>query len=412
MVLTTTATAWGFGVKGLSAHGNFRLNYNLGDQVWPTTEPSFQLWEGYLDYNHDWFALRGGRQIVTSRLGWAGFDGGMGTLRARKQGVDVTGYLGIGLARAAAVGINDPVTAPLNDFIPPERNLIAGVMAGYRSGPLDLRAEWQREVDRSTDYLMSDRVAGSATVRPVARVAIAGGVEYDLAQGLLGSADASVRYIAPRFQITTGFRRYMPRFDLWSIWPAFSPVPWNGANASLVVSPLAWLQLRGRAEYFKYEFAGAETPLVDTYDDGWRAGFGGTVTAVRNFAFDAGWNTERGNGAWIEGADASVTWTPLPVLLLRAFGAYAQRPLEYRYDASHAKWFGLDLDARATDRFNVGFSLIQMSEERRRPDNAAFDWDQTRLTARISYSFSSREGERGRLPDAIRRMPSMQGYQR
>ena len=327
------------------------------------------------------------------------------------MGLEASGYIGWGLARSAPVGIDNPATAPLGDYIPPVRNLVAGVIASYRSGPLDLQANWQREVDRSVDLLMSDRLAASATVRPLQRLAVTGGVEYDIAQGLWGSADATLRYMAPRFQVTGGFRRYRPRFDLWTIWPAFSPVPWNGVQGSLIVSPFTWLQLRGRGEYFEYEDAEASTPLFNAVEDGWRAGFGGTVTAVRNFTFDAGWNVERGNGAWVQGADASVTWTPTPALLLRAFGAYAQRPLEYRFDASRARWFGLDVDARATDRFNVGFSLIQMNEERDRPDNAAFDWDQTRLTARLTYTFSSRENDRGRLPAVLKRMPSAAGYQ-
>jgi hypothetical protein len=412
MVLTTSATAWGFGVKGLSAHANFRFNYNLGDVPWPATEPTFQLWEGYLDYQHDWFSLRGGRQIVTSRLGWAGFDGGYGTVRTRKLGLEASGFLGWGLARSAPVGIDDPITAPLGDFIPPQRNLIAGAFAAYRSGRLDVRAEWQREVDRSTDYLMSDRVAGSATFRPVERVTITGGAEYDLAQGLWGSADASARYTAPRLQVTAGYRRYMPRFDLWSVWPAFSPVAWNGGHATVIVSPIRWLQLRGTGELFQFEEAGAETPLFTSRDDGYRVRFGGTVSALRHVTFDGGWSIERGVGGWIDGGDASVTWTPTPTLLVRGFGAISQRPLEYRYDASNARWFGIDVDARAADRFNVGLSLIRMNEERERPDAAAFDWNQTRLTARLTYTFSSRERDRGNLPDAIRRMPSMQGYAR
>ena len=103
---------------------------------------------------------------------------------------------------------------------------------------------------------------------------------------------------------------------------------------------------------------------------------------------------------------------PSDAFRLRVYGAYAQRPLEYRYDASTAKWLGADLDVRATDRFNVGLSLVQMNEERDRPDNAAFDWNQTRLSARVSYRFSSRERDVRNLPDAVKRMPSSQGYQR
>jgi hypothetical protein len=412
MIVTTDLATWGFGVKGLSARANLRFAYDLGDAVWPNMEPTLQLFEGYLDYQHQWFALRGGRQILTSRLGWAGFDGGHATLRLPKYGIDVAGYAGWGLARSSAVGINNPLTAPLGDFIPPERHLLVGTYANVRSGPVDFRFDWQRQHDLATTYQISDFLSGSATIRPMRRVAITGGVDYDLALGRWGSADASVRYVMPRVQVTGGYRRYLPRFDLYSVWAAFSPVAWNGVQGSVIVSPVRWLQLRGRGEYIKFEDAEADTPLFAARDDGYRTSFGGTISAIRNVTIDAGYNLEKVTGAWISGADGSVGWTPSDALRLRVYGAYAQRPLEYRYDASTAKWVGIDADARVAERFSVGFSLVQMYEERDRPDNAAFDWNQTRLSARLTYSLSSREPDRRALPDAVKRMPSAQGYGR
>lgn len=412
MVLVTDLTAWGFGIKGLSARANMRFNYQLGDAAYPNMEPTLQLYEGYLDYQHQWFALRGGRQIVSNRLGWAGFDGGLGALRDQKHGAEIAGYAGWGLARSSAVGINNPLTAPLNDFIPPERHLLVGAYGSLRTGPADLRFDWQRQFDLATDYLISDLLSGSATIRPARHFALTGGVDYDLAQGRWGSADATLRYTAARVQVSGGYRRYFPRFDLYSVWAAFSPVPWNGVQGSIVVSPLKWLQLRGRGEYIKFEDAGASTPNYTALDDGYRTSFGGTVSLVRNFTLDAGYNLEKVTGAWISGADATVAWTPTGALRFRLYGAYAQRPLEYRYDASTAKWIGVDADARFAERFSVGFSLVQMYEQRDRPDAAAFDWNQTRLMGRLSYFFSSREPDHRGLPDAVKRMPSSQGYLR
>jgi len=412
LVLVSDISAWGFGIKGLSARANLRFNYQLGDAPWPNMEPTLQLYEGYLDYQHQWVALRGGRQIVTSRFGWAGFDGGLATLRDQKHGVEVAGYAGWGLARSSAIGINNPLTAPLGDFIPPERHLLVGAYGSLRTGPADVRLDWQRQFDLSTDYLISDLVSGSTTIRAARHFAITGGVEYNLAQAQWGSADASLRYTVPRVQVTAGYRRYLPRFDLYSVWAAFSPVAWNGVQGSVVVSPLSWLQLRGRGEYIKFEDAQASTPTFTALDHGYRTSFGGTVSIIEHVTFDLGYNLEKVTGAWISGADATVAWAPTEALRFRVYGAYAQRPLEYRYDASTAKWIGVDADARVAERFSVGFSLVQMYEERDRPDAAAFDWNQTRLMGRLSYFFSSREPDRRGLPDAVKRMPSSQGYLR
>ena len=213
----------------------------------------------------------------------------------------------------------------------------------------------------------------------------------------------------PAFAYTDENRR---RFDLYSVWAAFSPVPWNGVHGSIIVSPLQWLQLRARGEYVKFEDAEADTPLFGALDDGYRTSFGGTVMAIKDVTFDVGYNLERVTGAWISGMDATVSWAASETLRLRAYGAYAQRPLEYRYDASTAKWIGLDADARLAERFSVGLSLVQMYEERDRPDNAAFDWNQTRVSGRLTYFFASREPDRRGLPDAVKRMPSSQGFQR
>lgn len=410
VVLTTDVNAWGLGTSGLSAHVNFRLNGNGGDDPFAGTTPTFQLWEGYLQYDHEWFGVLVGRQTFTSRLGYAGFDGGRAMVRYQPLGLQATGYIGLGLARSSSVGVNDPVTAPLGDFIPSERSLLAGIQVGIASGPVEAKAEWQRQIDRSTDYLMSDYLAASAVVRPLPRFAIAGGLDYDLAQGWVGSADAELRYTVPRVSASAGYKRYMPRFDLWSIWPAFSPVPWNGVQGSAVVSASRWLRLRGRLEWYEYEANGAETALGDAAPTGVRWAVGATVTAFPRWTLDAGWMYDKNFGAAAAGWDASVGWIPIDPLTLRLYGAYSQRPLTYRYDDAYVTWVGLDANWRTTQQVIVGASVIYVNEDQRRPDAAAMDWNQTRISAYVTYVLSAGGADRLGLPDAVKRMPSATGY--
>ncbi len=411
VVFTTDMTAWGLGTAGLSAHLNFRMNANAGEDPFASTTPAFQFWEGYLSYEHDWFAVIAGRQTFSSRLGFAGFDGGRATVRYRKLGLEATGYAGLGLARSSSVGVNDPVTAPLGDFIPGERSLITGVLLGIASGPVEARAQWQRQIDRSTDYLMSDYLSGSAVIRPLPRVALAGGLDYDLAQGWVGSAEAEVRFTAPRVSATAGYKRYVPRFDLWTIWPAFSPVPWNGVQASAIVSPLRWLRLRGRIEWYAYENTGAETALGSADETGMLWAAGATVTALPRWTFDAGWMYDKNFGAAAAGGDASVGWTPVDAMVLRLYGAYSQRPLVYRFDDSYVTWVGLDVSLRTMQQVLVGASVVYVNENRKRPDAAAFDnWNQARISAYVTYVFSAGGADRIGVPEAVKRMPSAVGY--
>ena len=103
--VTTTAhvVLWGFGVQGLTLRATGRLLADLGrDRVWPGTDPSAQLIEGYLEYQRSGVVARGGRQVVMSRLEPIGFDGGWLKVRWADAALELAGYGGWGLGQAAA----------------------------------------------------------------------------------------------------------------------------------------------------------------------------------------------------------------------------------------------------------------------------------------------------------------------
>ena len=64
----------------------------------------------------------------------------------------------------------------------------------------DARLDYEREVDRDTRNFVSERMAFSATLRPLFGWSLTGGADYDLARGLWGSADLSLP--ASLFQAT------------------------------------------------------------------------------------------------------------------------------------------------------------------------------------------------------------------
>ena len=111
--------------------------------------------------------------------------------------------------------------------------------------------------------------------------------------------------------MTAGYKRYMPRFDLWSIWPAFSPVPWNGVQGSVQFTLLRGLRLRGRVQWYEFENTGAETALGSASPTGTLWAAGATVTALPRWTFDVGWMYDNSFGAATAGGDASIGWTPI-----------------------------------------------------------------------------------------------------
>jgi len=405
MVTTADLTLWGLGVRGLSMRVNGRLGVDLdGDETWPGTEPAVQLVEAYAEYAHRQFSIRGGRQLLVHRLGITGFDGGRGIFRIGGSGVEVDGYAGLGLARATALPPTSPVLDPLDEFQPQSRQILAGGALGYHGRLWNARLDYQREVDRDSRNFVSERAALSLEVRPTQRWSLAAGADYDLANTWFGNADAVVRYSANWITVTGGLRQYRPHFDLWTIWGVFSPVPYHAADAAVFVRPIRSLELRARGERYSYSDTETETPLVDVDDDGWRLGVGASYSLGSAWRFDAGYREEYGPGASSHGFDAQVTWLPTTMLSITGYGSTVDRPLEFRFNEASVDAVGVEAEWSAGSQLRLAIGGARYWESRDRPDAAAFDWDQTRLHARVTLLLRS-ESDLFRLPPALRTRP-------
>jgi len=405
--LTSTAdlTVWGLGVTGLSVHAAARFGVDFGTaDVWPGTNPAVQLLEGYAEYAVTRATARLGRQVVASRLGTTGFDGGGVVLRDARRGVEIQGYLGWGLARGVALPVTSPALNPLDDFQPRHRQLVAGAGAGWTTRPVDLRLDYLREVDPGTDHFVSERVGVGATLRPIPGVQLAGGADYDIAAGWWGSAEASLSYAQSKVQASVGARRYRPHFDLWTIWGAFSPVPYHAVQASVAVTAIRRLALRGRWERYEFDPAEAATPLFAAKSDGWRWEVGGTYQPLSVLTVDASYREEYGPGAGVAAVAGTLTYQPSRRLTVVLLGSQATRPLEFRFNEAEVRILGLDAQFEPSPRVRLGASADRYREIHRRPDAGAFDWNQWRVTGRVALLFGSSADLRG-LPPSIRLLP-------
>jgi hypothetical protein len=405
MVSSADLTLWRLGLRGLSARVNGRVGIDLGDsEVWPGTEPAVQLIEAYAEYARRIFAARGGRQLLVNRLGVVGFDGVRVTARAHRYGLEAEAYGGLGLARATAIPVTSPVLNPLDDFQPRSRQILAGAALGWSGRVADLHLDYQREVDRDTRNFVSERAAISLDFRPIQRWALTAGLDYDLANTWFGNAEALIRYTAPWITVVGGVRQYRPHFDLWTIWGAFSPVPYHAVNAAVSVRPMRRLELRGRLERYAFSETETETPLVAVDHDGWRLGAGVTYSPTPAWTVDLGYREEYGPGASSHGFEGAVTYLPIPTLSLSAYGSTLERPLEFRFEEASVDALGLDAEWSPNDRFRIAVGAARYAEDRGRPDPAAFDWDQTRLHARVTLVLRS-DTDAVPLPPALRARP-------
>jgi hypothetical protein len=402
LVTIADLTVWGLGLPGLSLRANARWGTDLSsDRLFPGTEPALQLLEGYAEYATAGLTARLGRQQVTGRFGWTGFDGAAVTGRLVRQGLELTGYGGWGLARSLDVPVTSPVLNPLNEYQLPQRHLTAGAILGWRSQPAELRAEYRREVDPSVDYFISERAAFVAILRPLRQVTVNGAADYDIGSGWWGSSELFVRYGSSFLSADGGVRRYRPFFPLWTIWGAFTPTPYTAVDGSLAVTPVSRLRVQASGERYWFDNTGAETAQATYQDDGWRASVSASLQATRALTIEGGFHQDYGFGAAARAWDGRVTWVPSQTLTLAAFGSTFFRPLELRYSDSQVEALGIDAAIRMSDRLQFGLTGAQYFEDRQRPDAASFDWNQFRLHARVTWIFGSNPDHLS-LPPALR----------
>jgi len=406
--LSTTAdlVLWGFGLKGLSLHASGRYLTDAGSgSTWPGTEPNAQLLEGYLEYGSGWLLVRGGRQYQSSRLLPIGYDGAWARGRWDRTSLELTGYGGWGLGQAAVVPVTSPVLTPLDDWRPVKRQILAGGELAWMPGPVDLRAEYRREVDPELNYLVSERASLSLNARPARQFRVTGGADWNMDEGQVGSADLTVTYLGSRLTASAGGKRYKPYFNLWTLWGAFSPVPYNGFNASAQYKATNWLSLRTRGERYQYEAAEASSALVQTVDNGWRWSIGGTVTPNSKWTLDGAYLLEDGPGASSRYFDGSVTYQPSERIQVAAYGGRLYRPLELRYYDATGNWFGGRAAWGFANQMRIWADAQYFMDKRDRPDAAKTDWNQVRLRGGITVTFGSNADRRAPLPPARRSVP-------
>lgn len=403
---TADLSMWGLGLPGLRVRVNARAGVDLGSSdAWPGADPAVQLMEAYAEYAAAAITGRVGRQMISSRLGWSGFDGARVIGRLPRHGFDAELYGGLGLGQATALTASSPVLNPLDDFQPRSRQVLFGAAIGWRGSLADLRFDYQREVDRDTRHFWSERVALSGAMRMMSRVMVSAGTEYDLSNSWFGTSEIDVRFSTRSWTLAGGARHYRPYFPLWTIWGAFSPTPYRAVHGRLQVTPVRRLVINLSTEYFRFLEAETETPLVQVDQDGWRSEVSASYAITDRLRLGAGYRLEYGPGASIDGLEASATWRPRDAVTLQAYGATLTRPLEFRLNQSELVVLGFDAAWQVQPRLRVALGAAHYDENRDRPDAAGIEWKQLRANARVTWQLAS-DPDVAPLPPAMRRHPA------
>ncbi len=400
------AAVWGFGVQGLYAKATVQwLTDARTTDAWPEVPPAVRFIDGFLEWRRTHVLVRGGRLLRGGRFGFVGWDGGQAILRSADRRFEIGAFGGVGLARATATVATDPVLAPLGDFVPVRRQRLLGASGGFTASALEARVEYLREVDPRARDFVSER-AGANVLVDTRALWVSMGSDWDLALGVWGSAEAELGLRLPGgIRAQVGSRRYRPHFELWTIWGAFSPVPYHTRAAALRWSGPG-VRLGARSEWWFYDDPAAATPLTTTEPNGqrWSADAGWQVAPRWAVAAESLWERSPGGGS--VGGNASVHYQARDALVVAVEAGVLERPLEFRYTDTEVVSVGGSLRWRPMAQLAADLSVQHVDERRRRPDAATIHWTHWRLSTGLQWQIGSAVGKK--VPDAVLRIPERQ----
>lgn len=391
-----TATAWGFGVRGLSATVLLRSRLDLGGEfVWPRSRDNFDAVLAYAQLVGDGYRVRLGRLQNRSGLGFTGYDGAHASVRP-VRGLRVEAYGGRSLARA----LNEPRNEILigrEDFVLDQETWVMGGALELEPRPGSvLTGRYQREIWGDRSGLVSERVSVDLHSSLPASVRVEGSLDWDVAFDRLGKSHVRVRVPIPaaRVSVEGSYRHYVPYFELWTIWGFFDPTGYDEGALRVTWTPAGDLGLWGSAALREYGDTGTDVFLAPLEDRTTRLGVGGRWRPSPRWRLDGRYELERGFGAFLSSGQIRARWAAGHGVELRGRATAFQQIEEFRVGDGTVVGAGLGGNVRLWEGIRLGGGVDvyrQMWENR--PSSA--DWNQVRAWSSLTVPFGGDPG----LPD-------------
>jgi hypothetical protein len=391
-----SGTAWGLGMQGLSATFLIRARANLdGDFVWPQSDDAFDAILAYAQLQRSIYRVRAGRQRTMSGLGFSGFDG-LEVMVAPLPWLRAEAYGGRSLAR----GLHEPRHEALRGieaFVLDQEAYLLGAFAQLDPRPgTSVGLRYQREIWANRIGLISERASVDVRSDLPGPLRMDGALDWDVGFNRVGKGHLTVRSPLPQglgWVELTG-RRYLPYFEMSTIWGFFSPTPYHEAELRTTVvayQPLTAWASGGWRKYGDPEISVIGPPITD---ESVRVGVGARWAPGPFTAFGE-YRLERGFGAYLGSGDVELRWQALPALALTARGSAFQQIEQFRVGDNVVIGGGLGVDALLPRglRLRSGADLYHQQYENR-PSQA--DWNQLRAYTILSVPFGEDPGVRAR----------------
>ena len=366
-------TTWGG--RGLSARVSLRSRFG-SDAFWPRSSERLEALGAYVNFSRDAFQIRGGRQTKSGGLGAHTFDG-LALLWKGWRSARLELFGGRSLARVLIQPRDGALLEAADLLAPDDGSWLLGGEGRIRAGSLNASLLYQRELRFDRMDLYSERLAADADWR-VGSTALEGSLDLDLAFRRVTEARLRVKQpLSERWFAEAQVRRYRPFFELWTIWGAFSPVGYTGADASVTWTPRRAWTLRAAGRYRNYDDPNAGASYLPVDGDGGR------------FDVSATWHRGRWTTTGLFGAEGSFGASRNRVDLstrravgqgsVGAFGSWTEQSLEFRFGKARTLGFGLDAELTSGRLTFFGNAALYRHAFERRP---AFD-DYTQPRARL-----------------------------
>jgi hypothetical protein len=325
--------AWS-GITGLRGYAHVRFRQSFGDgSFWPRMDSEIEALTAYVEYRRSNYQVKAGRIWESTALGFYNYDGGSFQVRLPTQ-LDLNVYGGLSLVRGLNQLHHTDLIGSVEPLNPREDAYLMGFNTRWRPYPgLAAAFTYQRETTTHTSDLYSERIAGSARAL-ISRATVDLEVKYDLAAGNTNLARLAVAApLGAGLRASGEVRKYLPYFDLWTIWGAFSPVGYKEARGRLDwMSPTGKLSARAYGSYLQYgDTDTGDLPSgQEIRNDAWRFAAGGRYAFNNDLVLDGEYHHDVGYGASRSGGDASLQKTFGPGRYLGVRGTAFESFSEFR----------------------------------------------------------------------------------
>jgi hypothetical protein len=385
-------TAWGLGMRGLSVTTLLRGRARGGgDVVWPRSDDAFDAMLAYAQLDRGAFRVRAGRIQTSGGLGFRGFDGA--SVMGRRGRFRLEGYGGRSLSR----GLSEPRTEALRgveDYVTEsDAWLIGGSLQLRLPRQTSVGARYQREILSDRSVLISERASLDVRTGVLGTVRFTGSLDYDLAFGRVGKGSASFQYILAdaSLLVEATARRYVPYFDLSTIWGYFSPVAYHGGELRVSWWKLRTFGLWASGGWRRYDDTSTVVVLQPLTDSGWRTSAGASFRPGGKWVVDGSYRLESGNGAFLSSGDLTLRWsdTRLDAALT---GMAFQQMEEFRVGDGRAYGGGLTLgyEVLAGTRLTGGGTIFWHRPRNRTTER---DWNQFRAWTAVRIEIGRDPGQ-------------------